>query len=144
MKTTVYGKGGEKRLVYELKREGRILEFSVEEMDERFRAAEDCYNGYCTYLGVTVASVCSLDIDGATVCLLGSDKRRDSEVALLDMCTKEEAIEYEERVNMALDDWAKNWPGWDEKKYSEEEVKELKDRIAELEDQIFERIRYLN
>ena len=78
--TVVFGKAGEVRLEYTLKRTGKTLEFSIESMDERFRAS--ALKGVCYEAknGVRINSIGYPQFISDRVYLRGNNKEVDDMV----------------------------------------------------------------
>jgi len=107
------------KIKYLLFNEGPIVYFSVLEMDERFRN-DFCYEHKN---GINVASKMFPEIQKDTVYLRGLDMSTDNNLETLELCNTENAEEYVELVNEAIEGWAKNWEGFNQE---EKEISHLR------------------
>ena len=113
------------KIKYLLFNEGPIVYFSVLKMAERFRNEHDIRNDFCYEHknGINVASKMSPEIQKDTVYLRGSDMSADNNLETLELYNTENAEEYVELVNEAIEGWAKNWEGFNQE---EKEISHLR------------------
>ena len=102
----------------------RQILFQVLKMDERFRRGKgsDCPSFYCKN-GLFITSAGDPELSRTTIYLRGSDKKADYCAHLLS-CSLSERDEFFNEIIAALDNWANNWSGWDEKKVDDQTNKE--------------------
>lgn len=93
-----------------------FVNFKVIKMDERFRAAKGKVLEYKCSNGFYVRSQYfpSLYLDQINLCGVNSEKDLDAVSHLFS--NEQDAIEYEQKVIKALEDWSLNWTGWNEAK----------------------------
>lgn len=90
------------------------VSFQIFEMDERFR-----YNGidtntpeFTSINGFKIISNTFPDIFQNTIFLRGDDRNKDFDIQKNKFSNHEEAIFYFNNILIAIEDWAKNWNGW--------------------------------
>jgi len=129
----------QKKIDYELKKNGMCLEFKINYMDERFRAlSNDEYKikVFTSKNGVLIKSssfpLISLYNEnggGIEVFLFGRDKTYDQCVSSYKFQSINERDEYYNKIVEAIADWEENWEGWYKNQEEIEILENLKTKI---------------
>lgn len=95
---------------------GRSVMFRVLEMDERFRAKENegCHPLYVCGNKILIKSISMPGLYCDEIYLRGYYRGHDKDGQCQTCATVEAAKVYKQKILDALQDWAKNWPGWGE------------------------------
>lgn len=102
------------RIKYDLHRYGKTVVLYVHKMDERFRSTGD-KKVFVAENGIAVVSHLNVGLYEKEIVLVGKFiEDNDRFFDALFFNTEAEAIEYMQRANEAIEDWANNWEGWGE------------------------------
>lgn len=91
----------------------KAIAMQVLEMDEKFRYTAEPSPDFESKNGFKITSLIQPFLDRRTVWLRGREHGRDYDVVTRYFDDNECRDDYLNSVILALEDWAKNWPGWE-------------------------------